>query len=215
MSRHGGWLPGIARQTPSIGLSTPVEPHRSPSTSGRGATDDLVIDNGTPNYSEVGSWSSSANPGFIGTDSRFTAAGTGSDEATWSFTVPASGVYEVQAWWIASSNRAPDAIYRVTHEGGADGTTVDQRAGGGIWNPLGEYFFQVDTGYQVRLNDDVAPDTFVSADAIRVRPVGQWDRGELSELPPNAELRALPGGGNGIPSVVSIPPINASRFLER
>ena len=115
----------------------------------------------------------------------------------------------------AASNRAPDAIYRVTHEGGTAGTTVDQRAGGGIWNPLGEYFFQVDTGYQVRLNDDVAPDTFVSADAIRVRPVGQWDRGELSELPPNAELRALPGGGNGIPSVVSIPPINASRFLER
>ncbi|MEM9694467.1 MAG: DUF3370 family protein [Myxococcota bacterium] len=167
------------------------------------STDDLVIDNRDAGYSELGSWSSSANPGFIGTDSRFTGAGTGADVATWAFQVGASGEYDVQAWWIASSNRAPDAPYTVTHDGGVDTVRVDQTTGGGAWNDLGRFFFVAGTTYQVSLSDDAEAGTFISADAIRIRAAGRWDQGDLSALPPPAELRALPGGSNGVPSIVS------------
>lgn len=96
--------------------------------------------------------------------------GTGQDVATWSFTVPQPGRYDVYAWWWEGSWRPTDVPYTVNHLGGSTTVRVDQQASGGQWNLLGTFDFQ-DQG-SVEVSDDVSSGQDAVADAVRLVYLG-------------------------------------------
>lgn len=57
-----------------------------------------------------------------------------SDPASWTINVPASGSYDISAWWAAGANRSPAAPYILPN---GDVVTRNQQANGGKWNLLG------------------------------------------------------------------------------
>ncbi len=89
--------------------------------------------------------------------------------ATWQFTIPSAGNYEVFARWTSKNNHASNAPYTINHHGVATLVTVDQKVNGGQDNSLGTFFF--DAGVTtITLSDDA--NGFVIADAVHVSPVG-------------------------------------------
>jgi hypothetical protein len=96
--------------------------------------------------------------------------GTGEDTATWSFTVPQSGRYEVYAWWWEGVWRPTDVPYTINHLEGSTTVRVDQQNNGEHWNLLGTFAFQ-DQG-SVMVSDDVSSGRDVVADAVRLVYVG-------------------------------------------
>jgi hypothetical protein len=127
---------------------------------------EIIVDN--PAAVFVGSWPSSTSvAGYYGSNYQYHAAGTGSNTATWSFTIPTAGYWQVYAWWTSSSNRATNAPYAVGYSGGSVLVTVNQQVNGGSWQSLGTFSFNAGT-YTVRLTDNANGN--VIADAIRLVP---------------------------------------------
>lgn len=118
---------------------------------------------------------------------------TATARAEWRFEVPASGDYQVYASWAAGDNRAPDARYVIRHGGGEATRRVDQRRHGKTWVALGRYHFRAGERYAVSLlNDSATPNTFVSADAIRVGG-GMGDAARGTDAPaPRSRLSTRP-----------------------
>ncbi|MEM6336352.1 MAG: phosphodiester glycosidase family protein [Bacteroidota bacterium] len=123
-------------------------------------------------YGEIGPWIESANTPFIGTTkARLNEVGDGSDRAVFTFDGLPAGTYQLDAWWIPSSNRALDTPYTVHHGGQETTIRVDQSDAGtlGQWNPLGT--FELAAGDSVVVRDDAlgtADPTFVCVDALRL-----------------------------------------------
>jgi hypothetical protein len=130
--------------------------------------DEYVVDNDVPasGFSTTGTWAASSGAGFYGTTSSFANVGSGIDEARWSPTLPRQGEYEVQAWWVASTNRVTNATYIIEHGEGTNSHVVNQTASGGQWNVLGTYKFRAGAEGAVILRD-TGTGSVVSADAIR------------------------------------------------
>jgi N-acetylmuramoyl-L-alanine amidase len=128
---------------------------------------EIIVDNTDSGYAEVGTWADSTNPGYYGTNSRYSDTGVGDDTATWSPTLDQEGSYDVYAWWVEGTNRAANAVYRVNHSGGYTNIQVDQTANGGQWNLLGNYNFSSGTSGNVVLTDNAEIAKVVSADAIK------------------------------------------------
>jgi len=129
-----------------------------------------IIDNNDAGYSTSGTWNYVSGFGGYNDDYEYSAKGTGSDTATWSFSTP-PGVYLVAATWTTHENRATDAPFTIK-----DGSTVletvdvDQEvapsdfADDGVnWHILGTY--SITSGSLVVVLSDDADD-FVIADAI-------------------------------------------------
>lgn len=129
---------------------------------------EYIIDNDAPasGYANSGTWGPSTGSGYYGSTSLFANVGGEVDESRWTPTLPANGQYEVQAWWVASSNRVTNATYTVTHALGTAQHVVNQTALGGQWNVLGTYSFRAGAGGTVTLRD-TGTGAVVSADAIR------------------------------------------------
>ncbi len=100
-------------------------------------------------------------------------AGNG-DTATWSFSVPKPGVYDVYAWWWAVSDgphaRPSQVPYTIETFNNKSTVRVDQRYNGGQWNLLGEYAF-IKNG-KIGVSDDVVGQNVI-ADAVRLVKVGE------------------------------------------
>ncbi len=118
--------------------------------------------------------------------------GSGQDMATWSFTVPEPGNYDVYAWWWEADYRPSDVPYTVNHFYGSRTVRMDQRVNGGQWNLLGTFYWR-DEGSVVVSDDVSSGGRDIVADAIRLvyRSEGEkktW-REELEAL--RAKLEAL------------------------
>jgi hypothetical protein len=135
----------------------------------------VLLDNGHPGYSEIGSpWVDYAT-GYNG-GLRFHGPGGGADTALWMATGLPAGTYTVQATWNAGSNHASNAPYAI-YDGAAllQTVLVDQRpapsgsaVGSVVFQNLASV--QVSSGtLTVALSDNV--DGYVVADAIRLIPV--------------------------------------------
>lgn len=111
--------------------------------------------------------------------------GTGQDTATWLFTVPRPGRYQVYAWWWEGSWRPTDVPYTINHLNGSSTVRVDQQTNGGQWNLLGTFDFQ-DRG-SVMLSDDASSGRDTVADAIRL-----YYLGALPQASPTAGPTATP-----------------------
>ncbi|MFH0875985.1 MAG: serine hydrolase [archaeon] len=92
--------------------------------------------------------------------------GTGQDTATWTFTVPKSGNYDVYAWWWEYDYSPSDVPYTINTYYGPRVVRVDQRTNGGKWNLLGNYYF-FDTG-SIIISDNATSGGNIVADAVRI-----------------------------------------------
>lgn len=153
----------------------------------------VIIDNSDAGFSVQGNWGSSTHsPDYYGRDYRTAPAGEGSLSATWQFTIPQAGVYDVSAMWAAyPSYRAWDAPYAVYNNGNLlDTVIVDQRRGGGDFNLLGSYAVQPGTLAVVLTND--ASD-YVTADAVKIQNLSTPDPTPVPSV--SADFSAAPLSG--------------------
>ena len=86
------------------------------------------------------------------------------NQLTWPLDVQIAGDYRLEALWTSHPNRASNASFVVQTTAGQQTVTVNQRSGGGGWQPLGT--FALDGSSRVSVSDDA--DGYVVADAIRV-----------------------------------------------
>jgi hypothetical protein len=141
-----------------------------------------ILDNTDAGFSTVGSWgTSSYTPGYYGSNYRYASSGSGSKQATWSFSVSA-GQYEISVQWAAFQNRASNAVYLVFNNGVEIGTQIfDQQVNGGQFNVF-DTIYVVDAGtLDVVLTDDA--NGYVIADAVQVVFLGPGDN-----IPPNGVI---------------------------
>jgi len=131
----------------------------------------LTADNTSQYFSILGNWStSSVVPGYYLNDYSFASPGSGSKQATWSFSV-ASGQYTISAQWAAFENRASNAKYRIFSNGTEFGMQVfDQRINGGRFNDFDVVYTVPGGTLEVMLTDDA--DGYVIADAVQVMHTG-------------------------------------------
>ncbi len=116
-----------------------------------------------------GTWSESANSGYwAGTKARYTNIGTGDKYARFALGLTISGMYEVYAWWVSSSNRAKDTPIIVRHRQGIDTVRVDQTTTGAQWVYIGKYLFHGDTNETVSISNEASTGLYVVADGIRL-----------------------------------------------
>ena len=146
----------------------------------------IIVDNGTSNYSETGTWTTSTSGDFWGTNQRVVAGGNGSATATatWSANIPRAGYYEVGVWYTTSNSsfRSNVVPYSVQSVEGLKTVTVNQQSSttnGRRFLSLGSFRFNAGQQDVVFVSNAI-PSTaqFVSADAVRiawVANVGQPD----------------------------------------
>jgi hypothetical protein len=100
--------------------------------------------------------------------------------ATWAPAIPATGQYNVYAWWDSSTGdqkRSSSVTYTIHYNDGMDSVQVpaDQTENGGQWNLLDTLDFDAGTSCYVELSNDApqgtGTDTWVIADAIWWEPV--------------------------------------------
>lgn len=158
-----------------------------------GAQDEVIVDNADAGFSTAGSgWFASSNPGFYGANSLLNFMGTGSATARWTSPSQLTGEYDVYAWWVASSNRATDAVYTINSALGAQTSVVNQTANGSRWNLLGTYTFN--GAASVSLSDAFTTGDYISADAVRFVPTG--GTGTLPCLDPVTPPSIASGSGS-------------------
>jgi PKD repeat protein len=127
---------------------------------------EIIDDNTGDNFSVSGAWSAStAYPGYLGSNYRWKAKGTGAYSATWYFDVTLPGTYKVYAWWSAASGRASNAPYTINHAFGSTTVRVNQLTNGAQWNELCEVYFDIGR-YSVVLSDNA--DGNVIADGVKI-----------------------------------------------
>jgi FtsP/CotA-like multicopper oxidase with cupredoxin domain len=129
-----------------------------------------TVDNTDPAFSTVGTWpTSSVVPGYSGTNYHYSAAGNGSNTATWTFTVGTPGFYTVSAKWTSNANRATNAKYTIRNNGTLLGTvTMNQQAGGGQFVGLGT--FSLSGGTLTVTLSNAGANGYVVADAVQFVP---------------------------------------------
>ena len=141
---------------------------------------DIIVDNGDPGTSSLGSWASeSGGSGYEGVDFTAVTGGSGTDSYSWQPALPSNGDYQVYVKWPAGiAGRASKVTYEVAHAEGVTPIEVDQREGGGEWHLLGTYGLQDGVGHGVTLSGEVEAvgpaETIVDNDHPGVSYSGTW-----------------------------------------
>jgi len=129
---------------------------------------DIVVDNANAGFAASASWSTGTGAtDKYGSDYRFRSTQAISDSATFTYSVPTAGNYEIYAWWPAGTNRSQTAPFVVSHSTGSITVQRNQQANGGTWNSLGTFALNAGTN-TVKLSCWTATGFVVMADAIRV-----------------------------------------------
>ena len=166
-------LPGRARRLPdnTFDVSGPA-PAPVDDAGGRGVAltslKGIVIDNAKAKL--TGKWTNGGGLPFVGNDYAY-ARGPG-NTATFEFTVPASGTYEVRFASAAHENRASNTAVTVRHAGGNAAVSVNQRVNPKIenrWISLGTYTFNAGQTYAVVV-DAAGADGNAHIDAVQLLP---------------------------------------------
>jgi hypothetical protein len=135
-------------------------------------TNGLIVDNADPNVVITGTWYVGANAGYWGSNYIHDGnSGKGAKSVQFIPTLPTNGAYEVDAWWVAASNRATNAPYDIVHAAGTTRVLVDQVNPSGGWYKLLTTNFNAGAGSSVTIRNDNTTG-YVVADAVRWLPVG-------------------------------------------
>ena len=119
----------------------------APTINGLRQVDYSEDDGATVGYFQTGTWNVTNDANGYQGNARYTAGGTGSTTAVYTFASLAAGDYQVFAHWVPFSNRATNAPYTIV-----DGITqrgavtvnqqlepADQTAAGVTWQSLGTF----------------------------------------------------------------------------
>jgi hypothetical protein len=129
----------------------------------------VLVDNQAADF--VGYWGTSDFlVGCYGMNYAYDEGGNDGDTATCTPAITQAGNYRVYARWTEKSNRASNAPYTISYDGGTHLFRVDQRSNGGQFNFLGTYHFSAQTAPVSVIVDDT--------DAVYV---GTWSVGGTSE----------------------------------
>jgi glucose/arabinose dehydrogenase/PKD repeat protein len=151
----------------------------------------LILDNGNPGTSAVGTWRVSPAPFPFGPDSLF--SNLAGNSYSYSFAVPEPGNYRVYAWWTVLSTRTGAAVHEIHHARGRSTVTVDQRdeALADHWNLLGEYVFDAAATVSVIASGQGS----TSADAMLLLPsprTNQKPAARIERIQPNPAAAGEP-----------------------
>jgi RHS repeat-associated protein len=137
----------------------------------------VQLDDGDTGTAAHGSWPYSTNSTYtqyaVNGDYAYNKDAVAGDTYTWQPTVAQAGSYRVDVHSIPASDRATNAPYTVTYNGGTYNGTIDQSAGtGGVWRSLNNGTalpFSAGTAGKIVLGDGPASTTTsVIADAVRL-----------------------------------------------
>ena len=121
----------------------------------------------------VGAWPASGNTAYtqyaVNQTYMYNKDSVAGDTYTWQPSLPEDGDYQVETHYVPASDRATNAPYTVTYNGGAKQYLVNQQAGAaGVWKTLGTHPFKAGTLGKIVLGDGPAStSTSVIADAVR------------------------------------------------
>jgi hypothetical protein len=129
---------------------------------------ETVMDN--PSATFTGEWTDATiSADKYSTNYRFAASvgGAATATATWRPNITTPGKYDVFVWYPQGANRANNAPYLISFNGGTTNVLVNQQSGGGAWQPIatGLEFAKGTNGF-VRLANN-ANGSVVVADAVR------------------------------------------------
>jgi hypothetical protein len=131
-----------------------------------------IFDDKGPDITKVGSW-------WVGTnnpaawDRQYQVAGSANFKFTHHInSLPASGLYEVYAWWTAYAEKRKDNVkITIGDDSGASNYYVNQKINGSRWNRLGVHTFTPNNnGYVTTFGQSGS--SAVSVDAVRLVFVG-------------------------------------------
>ncbi|MFD0078461.1 DNRLRE domain-containing protein [Streptomyces sp. NPDC127166] len=134
----------------------------------------VVVDNGEAGRTAaVGAWPASGNAAYtqyaVNQTYMYNKDAVAGDTYTWQPSLPEDGTYQVETHNVPASDRAVNAPFTVTYDGGTKAYTVNQQAGtAGVWKTLGSHPFKAGTLGKIVLGDGPASAaTSVIADAVR------------------------------------------------
>lgn len=143
----------------------------------------IVLDNADATF--VGSWiDANLSADKYGTNYfyAFTVTGSATATATWRPNIITPGKYNVYVWYPQGGNRANNAPYTISYNGGSVTVPVNQQTGGGSWQLIGSGLdFAKGTNGYVRLANN-ANTSVAIADAVRFEYV------ESQDFPTNATV---------------------------
>lgn len=134
-------------------------------------TNEVIVDNDdkSPNYEEVGPWSTSVSKGYLNKTYRYSwTQSKETSAAIYTPDIPEEGWYWVSVKYLSSNNRGTDVRFKVQHAGGESVVTVNQRAHGMTWVYLGRFYFEKGRVGKVTLSNESSVERqAVIADAVR------------------------------------------------
>ncbi len=118
---------------------------------------------------DASGWSSGSSAGYYGSGYRYaTTATESSKQAVWSIDIKVPGTYQIYSWWVAGTNRSPDAEYIIQHSGGETVVYMNQQTNGGKWNLLGTFEYTTPGVYKVtQTNRSSSAGYVVMVDALK------------------------------------------------
>jgi hypothetical protein len=131
--------------------------------------DGTLIDNSaTTSVTVTGAWPTATTvKGYQGSNYASHVAGSALDTFAWKGPSSA-GSYKVYVRYTAAADRASNAPYTVTHNGGVTDIQLNQSLNGGQWNYLGTYSFPANAAQAVKLTASATG--VVVADAVKFVP---------------------------------------------
>jgi hypothetical protein len=155
------------------------------------AATDLILDNLDPGVIFVGDWQTgSSSVDKFGADYRFASSVSGgTSNVTYRPNLGLSGYYDVFIWYPQGANRATNAPWTISHNGGSATISVNQQTNGGQWFLIGNGvpFSQGTNGY-VRLSNNASP-SVVLADAVRFVYVSSFAAPDIMSGPQDQTAR--------------------------
>ncbi|MGO1972694.1 MAG: golvesin C-terminal-like domain-containing protein [Propionibacteriaceae bacterium] len=128
----------------------------------------VVVDNADEEFTASSNWEDGNADGQHGADHVHAQPTPSSDVAWFAAEVPADGVYKVEAWYPQDPSNNSRAPYIVAATGGNQTVYVDQRAGGGRWNSLGQFELAAGGGNKVGVSRWTGTEGWIEADAVRI-----------------------------------------------
>ena len=135
---------------------------------------DIILDNPDPLVTYTGSWTAgtSSTDKYLTNYVFATSGASVTATATYRPVISASGYYDVYIWYPQGGNRANNAPWLVSYDGGSTNVLVNQQANGGGWRLIaGARPFLSGTNGFVRLSNN-ANISVVLADGVRFTYVG-------------------------------------------
>jgi len=142
---------------------------------------DIIVDShDSAGFAETGVWNDSTTACSVdaqNANGRWAYSNQGERKATWEFSVPQTGQYDVSLSWLSHENRSTSARYTITDSTGSTIKTINQNNGSSTCSysgfvTQGLYQFNAGELYAIVL-DEQGSTGLLSADAIRVRSVDE------------------------------------------